>query len=248
MIYIVFIFGVIIGSFLNVCIYRVPHGESFVFSRSRCPQCGHELKWWELIPVISFLVLKGKCSQCNSSIDWQYTFVEIFTGLIFLILYLRFGFTINFYIYLLLFSILIILSGIDIRFRIIPDIVTIPALVVGFIVSIVFSHITYLNSILGIIAGGGSLLLIAYLSRGGMGGGDIKMMAMVGAFAGWKVALMSIFLGAFIGSINGLILIIIHDKKSVKSSLPFGPYLSFGVLISILYYQRIIEYYLDLFL
>ena len=248
MIYIVFIFGVIIGSFLNVCIYRLPHGESFVFSRSRCPQCGHELKWWELIPVISFLVLKGKCSQCNSSIDWQYTFVEIFTGLIFLILYLRFGFTINFYIYLLLFSILIILSGIDIRFRIIPDIVTIPALVVGFIVSIVFSHITYLNSILGIIAGGGSLLLIAYLSRGGMGGGDIKMMAMVGAFACCEIAFMSILLGSFIGAINVLILIIIHDKKSVKSSLPFGPYLSFGVLISILYYQRIIEYYLDLFM
>ena len=245
MIYLVFLIGLIIGSFLNVCIYRVPRGESIVFSRSRCPHCGHKLKWWELMPVISFLILRGKCSECDNPISWYYTFVELFTAIIMVILFLNFNLNASFYVYSFLFSILMVLSGIDIKFGIIPDIISIPSIVIGFILSIFITPVGLVNSLLGIATGGGILLLISYLSNGGMGGGDIKMMAMVGAFTGWKVAVFSIFLGAFIGAVNGIILILIHDDKDMKTPLPFGPYLSFATLISILYYQDIIDFYID---
>ncbi|MFW5998218.1 MAG: prepilin peptidase [bacterium] len=247
MYYLIFLIGLFIGSFLNVCIYRIPRGDSLVLSRSRCPSCGHVLKWWELMPVISFLILRGKCSECGEKISWYYTLVEIFTAIIFLILYIKFGLTYYFYIYAFLFSVLFVLSGIDLAFGVIPDIITIPMIFIGFVFSLIFNHINFLDSLFGIIAGGGILLLIAYLSKGGMGGGDIKMMAMVGAFTGWEIAITSIFLGAFLGAVNGLILIKISNKD-MKSALPFGPYLSLGALISILYYQRILDFYLDLIL
>lgn len=247
MIYLIFISGLIIGSFLNVCIYRIPRGESLVLSRSKCPHCGHLLKWWELMPIISFVILKGKCSECGEPISWYYSLVELFTAIIFVILFLKFNLTSTFFVYVFLFSVLLILSGIDIRFGVIPDIISIPGIIMGVVLSLFLNHIDIINSLLGLAAGGGVLLLIAYISKGGMGGGDVKMMAMIGAFVGWKISLLSIFLGAFIGAVNGVILILINKDKNIKSALPFGPYLSFATLISILYYDIIISFYLDFF-
>ena len=253
MVYLMFIFGLVIGSFLNVCIYRIPRGESFTISRSHCPQCGHLLSWWELIPVVSFLILKGKCRDCGTRINWQYTFIEILTGIIFIVLFLSFGLTSSFYIYTILMCLLVVSSGIDINFRVIPDVVTVPAIVIGFILSIFFPHIGYIDSLLGIIAIGGSFYLINYLIGGEMGKGDIKMIAVVGAFTGWQVTLMAIFLGAFMGAINSFFLLLKHKNKekeekqdiNFSSRLPFGPFLILGVLVSILYFDIIIKFYVN---
>ena len=217
MVYFIFLIGLVIGSFLNVCIHRIPRGKSLTIPRSHCPDCGHTLRWWELIPVVSFLILKGKCSNCGTEINWQYTFIEIFTGIIFVILFLNFNLNFQFYIYAGLLCILTVSSSIDINFRVIPDFITIPAIIIGFILSIFFPHVTYLESILGIIAIGGSLYLINYLSGGEMGKGDIKMIAVVGAFTGWQVTLMALFLGAFMGAINSFFLL----TAPLITSLPF---------------------------
>ncbi len=251
MIYVIFLVGLIIGSFLNVCIHRIPRRKSLSIPRSHCPDCGHVLSWWELIPVVSFIILKGKCSNCGVSIDWQYFAVEIFTAIIFMILFLNFNLTAVFYVYVLLFCFLIVGSGIDINYRIIPDVITIPGILIGFILSIFLNHVTITESLLGIFAVGGSLYLINNFIEGNMGYGDIKMTAMLGGFTGWQIAMMSIILGAFIGAINSLVLLVKYRNDEeidlkVNTQLPFGPYLIFGAIITIVYFEIIIIFYKNL--
>ncbi len=230
----IFFTGLIIGSFLNVCIYRLPEGKSIISPPSHCPVCENRLDWWELIPVLSFMIQGGKCRHCNTKISFEYPLIELFTGIIFSLLYLQYDLSINFGIYILFASFLIVIAMIDFHYQIIPDKLSLSGLVIGIILAVFFSHINIFQALLGLVVGGGSLLLIAFLSKGGMGGGDIKLAALLGSFIGVKAVLINIFLAALFGSIVGIALMIAGQKK-MKSKLPFGPFLVLGALLIIIW-------------
>lgn len=240
-----FLFGVAAGSFSNVCVYRIPRKISVITPSSRCPVCNKNISPIDNIPIISFLILHGRCRHCQSSISWRYPLIEIFTGAIYLLIYLKFHLSYLSIIYALLCSSLMIIAFIDIEHKIIPDVITIPGIIAGLISSMVFPYITLLNSAEGLLLGGGLFYIIAILSRGGMGGGDIKLIAMVGSFLGWKNILLTIFLGSLFGSIVGIILIILK-KKGRKDTVPFGPFLSLGAIISIFFGNKIISLWLTI--
>src|SRR6056297_1108967 len=243
----IFTIGLMVGSFLNVVIYRLPEDESIVFPSSHCPNCNHKLKIYDLIPVVSYLLLSGKCRYCDHEISVQYPLIELLTGIIFLLMYLKYGFSAKLIILLILILALISSSVIDFRFKIIPNKITYPGIILGLILSIFFEHITILNSFLGAVIPSGLLFLIAFFYKKGMGMGDVKLVAMIGAFIGWKYTLLGIFFGSLLGSIIGLTLIGIGiiDRKT---RIPFAPFISFGTLISILYGQVIVDFYLSLFI
>ncbi|HAP66403.1 MAG TPA: prepilin peptidase [Nitrospinae bacterium] len=241
----IFLFGAAIGSFSNVCIYRLPRKLSIVTPPSQCPSCGKGISPFDNIPIISFLILRGRCRYCQSPISWRYPIVELITGLIFLFLYLNFRISPQFFIYALLIISLIIIAFIDLEHKIIPDVITLPGIIIGLAISIAMPHITLINSIKGLLIGGGLFYAIAILSRGGMGGGDIKLIAMVGSFLGWKNVLLTIFLGSFFGSIVGIVLIILK-KKNRKDMVPFGPFLSLGAIVSIFFGRDLIYLWLTI--
>ena len=244
---IIFVIGLVIGSFSNVCIYRIPRNESLVSPGSHCPQCNKPIPFYDNIPVISYILLKGKCRYCGQPIPLQYPIVELATGLFYLALYLFYGLQLITIIYMILCTLLIIISFIDLKERIIPDVLSLPFIAIGFIVSFFLRTLSPIDSLLGILAGGGSLLIIAiagtYLfKKEAMGGGDIKLAAMIGAFLGWQLTLLSLFLGFFLGSIIGVIVLIINKGKS--DIVPFGPFIALGAMLSIFWGQAIIHWYL----
>ncbi len=241
----IFLFGAAIGSFSNVCIYRLPKKISIITPSSQCPNCGKNISPFDNIPIISFLILRGRCRYCQSSISWRYPIVELITGLIFLSLYLNFRISPLFFIYALLCTSLIIIAFIDLEYKIIPDVITLPGIIIGLTLSLTMPHITVINSIKGLLIGGGLFYAIAIISRGGMGGGDIKLIAMVGSFLGWKNVLLTIFLGSLFGSIVGIVLIILK-KKNRKDMVPFGPFLSLGAIISIFFGRDLIYLWLTI--
>jgi leader peptidase (prepilin peptidase)/N-methyltransferase len=244
---IIFLIGLVIGSFSNVCIYRIPRNESLMRPGSHCPQCSKPIPFYDNIPIISYLLLKGQCRYCKQPIPPQYPIVELATGLFYLALYLFYGLQPIAIVYMLLCSLLIIISFIDLKERIIPDVLSLPFIIIGFILSFFLRHINPLDSLLGIIAGGGSLLLIAIagsklFKKEAMGGGDIKLAAMIGSFLGWKLILLSLFLGFFLGSIIGVIVMLTSKNKS--DIIPFGPFIALGAFISIFWGNTIIHWYL----
>lgn len=239
-----FILGTIIGSFLNVCTYRLPKKESLLFPSSHCPHCCAPIKFYDNIPLLSFLILKGRCRQCKTKISWRYFSIELLNGLFYLFLYLKFGLSFKLAAYLVLTSSLIVVTFIDFDHKIVPDKITLPGIILGLIFSF-FTPITFIDSLLGTIISGGLFYLIAAISRGGMGGGDIKLVAMIGAFLGIQKILLTIFVSAFIGSIVGITLMILKKKKR-KDALPFGPFLALGAMISIFWGTQIINWYLGL--
>ena len=241
----IFLFGAAIGSFSNVCIYRLPKKLSIISPPSQCPNCGKSISPFDNIPIISFILLRGRCRYCQSPISWRYPIVELITGLIFLSLYLNFRISPQFFIYALLCTSLIIIAFIDLEHKIIPDVITLPGIIIGLTLSLTMPHITLINSIKGLLIGGGLFYAIAIISRGGMGGGDIKLIAMVGSFLGWKNVLLTIFLGSLFGSIVGIVLIILK-KKNRKDMVPFGPFLSLGAIISIFYGRDLIYLWLTI--
>lgn len=247
MILLIFILGLIIGSFLNVVIYRLPQGESIVYPSSKCPNCGHKLSPLELIPVFSYLLLRGKCKSCGANISIRYPIIELSTGIIFIINYLFLSNLIILIAGLIFSSLLIVLTMIDFDHQLLPDKLTLGGLVVGLIFSFFRSDITVIYSLAGILAAGGSLFLIAYLSKGGMGGGDIKMMAMVGSFTGPIIAVSSIFLGAVIALIAHLPGIV-SGKTGMKTKLPFGPFLALASLVLWFWSEELFNLYINLFL
>ena len=241
----IFLFGAAIGSFSNVCIYRLPKKLSIISPPSQCPNCGKSISPFDNIPIISFILLRGRCRYCQSPISWRYPIIETITGLIFLSLYLNFRISPQFFIYALLCTSLIIIAFIDLEHKIIPDVITLPGIIIGLTLSLTIPHITLINSIKGLLIGGGLFYAIAIISRGGMGGGDIKLIAMVGSFLGWKNVLLTIFLGSLFGSIVGIVLIILK-KKNRKDMVPFGPFLSLGAIISIFYGRDLIYLWLTI--
>ena len=240
--------GLIVGSFSNVCIYRIPKNESIIYPASHCPKCHSNIKALDNIPLLSYILLKGRCRNCKSKISIQYPVVEFLTGFIYLIIYLIYGLTIQTLIYIILSSALIITAFIDLNEQIVPDVISLPGIAIGFIISFFVPYISFVNSALGVVVGGGIILIIGLggsviYKKEAMGGGDVKLAAMIGAFLGWRYIIISLFLGFFLGALIGIILIITKIKKR-EDVIPFGPFIVLGSFITLLWGEQIISWYL----
>ncbi|MFW6284495.1 MAG: prepilin peptidase [Desulfosalsimonas sp.] len=239
--------GLCIGSFLNVCISRLPRGLSVVRPASRCPDCGAPIAFYDNIPVISWLLLKGRCRVCGKPISVRYPLVELAAGAMAVLVVLKYGPSVSALIYFLLICALIAISLIDLDHRIIPDIISIPGIAAGFAASFMLPEISWVDSLTGIFVGGGILYAVAlgyYLLAGkeGMGGGDIKLLAMLGAFIGWKGVFFTIFAASLIGTAAGVAMMLAAGKN-LKFAVPFGPFLSVGAVIYLFFGQSIIQWY-----
>ncbi len=255
-----FLFGLIVGSFCNVCIHRIPREESIVTPGSRCPDCRTPIKPVDNIPLLSFLLLRGQCRSCGHRISWQYPVVELLTGSLFALTLFRFGLTWHTGIVLTFVAALVIVTFIDLEHQIVPDVITLPGITIGLAwsagtallstrgqpVTVGFSPPAPLEALLGTLLGGGILYLVAVLSRGGMGGGDIKLTAMVGALLGWREVLLTIFLGTLTGSVVALLLLA-SGRKGRKDPMPFGPFLALGAVLALFWGEELIAWYLRLF-
>jgi leader peptidase (prepilin peptidase)/N-methyltransferase len=245
----IFVFGCIIGSFINVCIYRIPKSISIIRPGSACPSCKTPIKWYDNIPLISFILLKGKCRQCNATISARYPVVEVLTGFYFLLLYFKFGLSLELPVHMLFGGVLILVSFIDLELQIIPDILSLGGLGAGFILSFLRSGFSYMDAIYGIFLGGGILFAIAMgyklvAKREGMGGGDIKLLAMIGAFCGIKGVIFSLMSGSLMGTVVGIPLMLIK-REGTRYAIPFGPFLSLGALIYVFAGEAIIYGFFD---
>jgi len=239
-----FIFGTLIGSFLNVVILRLPRpGFSVVFPASHCPLCKAPLSWYENIPIISYLILRGRCGHCKVSISFQYPTVEFLTGIMAAACMAAFGITPAALGYFVFSAALITIIWIDIHHQIIPDIISLPGIVFGFGLSFLSPLVSWQDSLIGLLAGGGIFYAISmtyYLLRKqeGLGGGDIKLLAMLGAFLGWQALFFIIFSSSITGSIGGLIAMR-SQKKGGSTRIPFGPFLAVSGLAYLFFYQHI---------
>lgn len=245
-----FVLGAVVGSFLNVCIYRVPAGKSIVSPPSSCPHCGHLIRWYQNIPILSYLFLGGKCAACRVGISLRYPAIETLTGLLFALVLYYFGFSSATLVYWLFVSALVVITFIDLDHQIIPDVISLPGIVVGFLCSFFISWISWLDSLLGIVIGGGILLSIAWIyekvaKREGMGGGDIKLLAMLGAFLGWKAVLPVIFVASLVGSLIGVPLMLLQ-KGDTKLAIPFGPFLALAATVYLFWGKELVFLYLSL--
>ena len=249
MAFLFFMFGLITGSLMNVCIYRLPRKESIVTPRSHCASCRKNIPWHDNIPVLSFLLLKGRCRFCKKRISLVYPTVEILSGAMCALLFFRFGLTINFFILWFFTSVLIVVSFIDLKIREIPDEITLSGIALGLALSALYPGLlggsarfpAFLNSLLGVIAGGGSIYVLGFLGefifkKEAMGGGDVKLMAMIGAFLGWKLAIFTFFLAPVFGSIVGIIVKI----KRGEDIIPYGPHLSLAAVVALFYGKEIL--------
>jgi leader peptidase (prepilin peptidase)/N-methyltransferase len=259
---IIFIFGSIVGSFLNVCIYRMPQGKSVVWPGSHCPNCEKKIPWYDNIPFLSYLLLKGRCRFCKKRISIRYLLVELLTALVFVLLFNRYGLTYDFFVYVVFVSSLIIATFVDIKHRIIPDEVSLGGIILGFLLTAIkgfnLEPLSYdlrpiFNSFLGIILGGGIIYLTGVLfdlvyfkllkkppiqgETESMGGGDVKLLAMIGAFLGWKIAILTFFLAPFFGAIIGIINLIVKKDHTI----PYGPFLSLAAFLSLFWADKIIR-------
>jgi leader peptidase (prepilin peptidase)/N-methyltransferase len=244
------IFGALVGSFLNVCIFRLPKEESIIWPGSHCPLCKKPINFYDNIPLISYLLLRGKCRYCKKPISFQYPLIEGITALSSLFLIMRFGPSLSYLIYFAFVAALIVITVIDLYHQIIPDVISLPGIGAGLLASLIIPQITFLNSLIGILLGGGSLFLVAtfyhwLFKKEGMGGGDVKLLAMIGAFLGWKAVILTIFLSSLIGSITGIMMMILKGKD-FKYAIPFGPFLSLGAVVALFYQNEIISWYLYL--
>lgn len=242
---VVFVFGAVVGSFLNVCIFRIPRGESLILPQSRCPSCNKRIEFYDNIPILSYILLKGECRSCNSKIPIRYPIVEALNGLFYTLLFLSFGWGFQFLVYSAFLSVLIIITFIDIDYQIIPDRITLPGIFLGILLASTLLPLGIKNSLSGAFLGGGLFYLTAFLSRGGMGGGDIKLTAMIGAFIGWKGVIITIFLAALSGSLVGVFLMVFMGKDR-KHKIPFGPFLALGAILSLFWGKDLIEWYLNI--
>ena len=251
--FVVCILGLIFGSFANVCIYRMPRNMSVVKPNSHCTSCNAFIKWYDNIPILSYIFLKGKCRRCKSKISIKYPLVEFSCGVLFVSMYYLYGFVFMLIPFCLLVFSLLVTAIIDFEFKIIPDEISFMLMIVGFVTSFFNLNLgetigqRVLNSFLGFLVGGGSLFIIAVIGKfifkkDAMGGGDIKVMAGVGTFIGWDKVLFAIFVASLFGSIVGIILIICK-KIGRKQEIPFGPYLALSSFLTLfLSPQMIINY------
>lgn len=257
----VFVFGSIVGSFLNVCIYRLPLEQSVVTPRSYCPLCKKTIRWYDNIPLLSYVFLRGKCRYCKGVISVKYPLVELATALSFLFLYVRFSTTFAFFYYVFFVCGLIVASFVDIQHRIIPDEISVGGIVAGFLINALgglrlnpfaYHPARLINSLLGIVVGGGIIYLTGFMfdlvyfkllkkppiqgETESMGGGDVKLLAMIGAFLGWQKAILIFFLAPILGLGAGIFNLL--TKKD--HTIPYGPFLSLAALLSIFWADKIL--------
>lgn len=248
----VFLFGICIGSFLNVCIYRMGREQSIVRPSSRCPHCGKPIRPRDNIPLLSFVLLRGRCRDCGRKISPRYFLVELLTGVLFVALYNSFGFSPHGFAYAALVSGLIVATFVDFDFRIIPDEISLGGIVAGVVLSTLFpalhqvpTHtLGLLRSVSGVLVGGGILWVLGAIGdfifkKESMGGGDIKLLAMIGAFLGWQTALLTLPVASVAGAVVGIIIKI----RTKESLIAFGPYLALGAVICIFWQAKIIQYF-----
>lgn len=247
-----FIFGACIGSFLNVCIYRIPLKESIVFPGSHCRACSTPLAWYDNLPLLSYLIRRGRCGSCGVQFSARYFFVELLTALMAVAVVWQFGLTLATVGYFVFVAALIVVTFIDFDHQIIPDAISLPGLLMGLLFSLLspLPTLSIWTSLIGALAGGGFLLAVALgyqaiTGREGMGGGDVKLLAMIGAFLGWRSIPFTIFFASCVGSFIGVGTMVRRQADS-QLALPFGPFLSFGALVYLFFGERIIAWYLGL--
>ncbi len=241
------LFGAVIGSFLNVCVYRLPRGRSVVFPPSACGHCQRPLSWYENIPILSYVVLGGRCRTCRTSISVRYPIIEALTALMFAGLWLAYGPGVPLLSRLLFGCLLLVLFAIDLEHHLLPNVLTLPGIAIGFVLSF-FGEPGWRSSLVGIVVGGGVLYLIAeayYRLRHeeGLGMGDVKMLAMIGAFVGWKLTLVALMMASFAGSIVGVALIA-SQRGGMKYALPFGTFLAMGAALADTVGPGVLDWYL----
>ena len=253
----VFLFGAIMGSFLNVCIARIPDGESIIHPSSRCPKCKAPIPFYFNIPLLSYVLLLGRCRSCNAKISPRYFIVELLMASLAVILYYQFSFSLAFLVSFVFVAALIVISFIDLDVRIVPDVISLPGIIAGLLFSVVarygindpFELIpSPLSALIGVLVGGGFLLALAWAYETftgveGMGGGDIKLLAMIGAFLGWTSIPFTLFFASLTGSVIGLGFMI---GKGVgrRFALPFAPFLCLGALLYLFFGNELIQFYL----
>jgi len=241
-------FGLAVGSFLNVIIYRLPRKKSLIRPRSSCPGCGSAIRWYLNVPVFSYLILRGRCRSCGSKISIRYPLVEAGTAALFLLFFWRYGFSVTASGFWLLSAALVVIFFIDLEWGIIPDLITLPGIILGFAFSFPGDHISVGSSALGILAGGGAFFLLGLLGQAifkkeSLGGGDIKLAAMLGAFIGpVRVFLVFIF-SALLGLLISVMVLLISARFRRERILPFGPFLVLAALFLIFYGQEVIDWY-----
>lgn len=264
MVIFLFVLGLSVGSFLNVVIYRLPRKESLITPPSSCPNCHIPIKWYDNIPVVSFIILRGRCRNCGQRISLRYPIVELFTGILFVFVFLKvvgvpsstfdgspppsIGYQeiIRLIAYLFFVSILVAIAYIDAEHQVIPNRIVYPSFVIGSALIIIADPGNFLFYLAGFAVGGGLLFLISLFKEGGMGGGDVKLAALMGIFLGLQV-LLALFIGFLVGAIVGITLAL-FKKRSIKEPIAFGPFLALGGLITLFYGTPIINLYLRLIL
>ena len=243
----VFMFGAIVGSFLNVCIHRLPLGKSIVFPPSACPRCERRIKPYDNIPLISYLLLVGRCRNCGLSIPLRYPLVELITALTALAVKVRFGLTAESFFLFVFIAALIVVVFIDIDYRIIPDVITLPGIVITFLAAVFIRESAWTESLIGILFGGGSLYVVAVVYKlltgvEGMGGGDIKLLAMIGAWCGWMGVFFTILVSSAVGTLVGFSIMIVYNKN-LKVAIPYGPFLALGAIVYLFFGPELIMWY-----
>lgn len=240
--------GLVIGSFLNVVITRLPRGGNLWRPGSTCPTCGAAIAWHDNLPVLSFVLLRGRCRACRAAISWRYPAVELTTAGLFVLAYARFGLTAEFGLAAPLLAALVAITVIDLRHQIIPDLITLPGVLVGLAANLALGRIGWLESALGIVVGGGIFWVVLQgslliLKEEGLGGGDVKLGAMLGAFLGWKATLVAILLAVVGGGLVALALLGLNIAGR-KDPIPFGPFLAGAGAAALLWGDRLIAWYL----
>jgi leader peptidase (prepilin peptidase)/N-methyltransferase len=247
---VLFAIGAIFGSFLNVCIHRMPRGRSIVSPPSTCPRCGTRIRPWDNVPILSYLLLRGRCRTCSSKISPRYLIVEILSGAIPVLIYWRFGIGRELFVFWPLVYVLLGISFVDLDHRIIPDKITLPGIVAGLIVAPLLGLTTFTGSLLGAAVGGGALYLIALLGvavfkKESMGGGDIKLAAMLGAFLGWQTVLLLLFVAFLLGAIVGVFAMSTKGRQWDRT-IPFGPFIAVGAFLATVWGDAALGWYLAL--
>lgn len=246
------LFGLCVGSFLNVVIGRLPAGRSIAHPASSCPRCGNPIAWYDNLPVLSYLLLRARCRSCRDPISWRYPMVEILCTVLFAMAYVRFGLSLQLATALILLSALIAITGIDLDHQIIPDVLSLPGIALGLLLSLGPGGIGPGDSALGALVGGGVFIVIIVgsslvLGQPGMGMGDVKLGAMLGAFLGWKLALLSVLLSVLVGGPLAASLLA-TGRKGRKDPLPFGPFLALGGTVSLFWGDALLAWYFGQFL
>jgi leader peptidase (prepilin peptidase)/N-methyltransferase len=244
------VLGLAFGSFLNVCIHRIPRGQSLSHPPSQCPACGYKLRWFDNIPLVSYIAIGGRCRKCRARISPRYPLVEVATAALFVIYGMAFGFTPLLVVRLIFACAMIVLFAIDLEHHLLPDVITLPGIVVGLVAALMLPP-GIVDALIGAVAGGGVLWLVGemyyrYSGHEGMGGGDVKMLAMIGAFLGWKLVLLTVVLSSFLGSLIG-VLVIASRRGGLKYALPYGTFLALGALAASLVGDRIVAWYVSFY-